>query len=116
MTLEETIENNKKWIEKQTEILNDIEKFSGEDRLEIAAELVHMCEVMQFSLMAWNQWLQQWIETLPTNEEMAEIHEFFKRITVDFLKADIEITTKMNKALEKQKVPKRKSKERVGIV
>jgi len=95
----------KKWIDKINREIDYLNKLEPKDRLNYISAIVHCANAIIGSVSGWEAWLTN--PTLMENfklEELKEIFNEFKKVTIGFLEYDIKWSEEMSSRLSKAKV------------
>jgi len=93
--------NVKKWIRKVEEQIKYLEELEPTDRLSFMSGIAFCTNAIVGSVSGWEAWLSS--PTLMENfreEELREIFNEFRRVTIGFLKYDIEWSKKISLRLQ----------------
>lgn len=83
------------WTDERAKVLADLKKLEPADRLSVYSSLIKFNSALFESVRGWDSWLRNpaFIETF-TQEELNQIFNGFKEVTLKFLEEDIRWTGK----------------------
>ena len=119
---------NDPWIEDREASIKEIEEIIGEkhDRLDVFINLGVVHAIVKESVKGWNQWLANPCLMGSADEELArELLVKYCNVALDYLKLDIEATTKITDSMktndkyllpEKPKKQDKSNPDRIGML
>lgn len=112
MKKKDFMESTRLYVENLRKIIKSLEKDKPKDRLEYATSTAKCFNSVLMSIKGWSEWMShlEMLNTL-TLEDFQTAYPKIKQATIDFLKIDIETTSKkLVEATVKLKTNKRKEK------
>jgi len=96
------------WKKKLKKEIVEIEKLEAKDRLQATSSLMYLNASLASSVSGWHSWLTNaMIMEKFSREELEELVERFRKVTLDFLLLDLEYTDKLKERGTGETSPKK---------
>lgn len=106
----------KKWINDVEQSKVEIKKLKAKDRLQTAASIAKLHNMIFASLGGWSMWLKNpTILDQLSEEELQETFETFQQLALDFIELDLKMSSSVLEKRHKKR-KKRKAKKKTEYI